>query len=103
MTACRGSDVVGRYGGEEFLLVLPETDVYRAATTGDKIRRVLNERPIVSGGVQISITASVGVAEWTVGTTKTSLFAAADGGLLQQRQTARCRNRTERFELTASA
>jgi diguanylate cyclase (GGDEF)-like protein len=99
--ASRDSDVVGRYGGEEFLLVLAETDVNRAITTGDKLRRVLSERPIESGGLEISVTASVGVAEWTVGMTRTSLFAAADEALYKAKRLGR--NRTERFELAASA
>ncbi len=78
-SACRASDVVGRYGGEEFLLVLPETTAEDAVTTGDKIRRVLAERPIEVDGFSISITASVGVAAWDASMGPAELYEAADG------------------------
>ena len=58
--AGRESDVSGRYGGEEFLLILPETDASAAVTAGNKLRRVLSEKPIEFDGVEISVTASVG-------------------------------------------
>jgi two-component system cell cycle response regulator len=97
--ACRGSDIVGRYGGEEFLVILPETEASQAITTGDKLRRVLSERPIESDLVEIPVTASVGVAEWAVGMTRTSLFAAADEALYEAKRLGR--NRTECFSLAA--
>jgi len=100
-TACRGSDVAGRYGGEEFLLVLPETEASEAITTGDKLRRVLSERPIEFDGVEIAVTASVGVAEWIVGMTSASLFAAADEALYDAKRLGR--NRTELFALDGRA
>ncbi len=99
--ACRGSDVAGRYGGEEFLVVLPETVASEAITTGDKLRRVLSEHPIESDGVEISVTASVGVAEYAEGMTMTSLFAAADEGLYNAKRLGR--NRTELFPLAEPA
>ena len=42
----RAVDVVGRYGGEEFMLVLPETDADAAATMAEKLRRVVAGRQI---------------------------------------------------------
>jgi len=94
-TACRASDVVGRYGGEEFVLVLPETGPQDAVTTGDKLRRVLSERPVESETLSIPVTASVGAAAWEETMTAASLFAAADEALYRAKQLGR--NRTELF------
>jgi two-component system, cell cycle response regulator len=94
-SVCRASDVVGRYGGEEFVLLLPETLAADAITTGDKLRRVLSEAPIRWEGVEVPITASVGVALWGGQMTPAGLYAAADHALYQAKELGR--NRTELF------
>jgi two-component system cell cycle response regulator len=94
-TACRETDVIGRYGGEEFMLVLPETAPEDAVTTGDKLRRVLSERPIMVGSLSIPITTSVGVASWEEPMTASSLFEAADRALYRAKELGR--NRTVLF------
>ena len=91
--ACRASDVVGRYGGEEFLLLLPASGGQQAVTVGDKVRRVLSERPIGFGGREIPVTASVGVAEWDGTVSARPLYAAADRALYRAKRLGR--NRTE--------
>ena len=59
----RSVDVAGRYGGEEFLILLPETDVDAAAALAEKLRRVVaNAQVPVGDGVTVSITMSAGVA-----------------------------------------
>jgi diguanylate cyclase (GGDEF)-like protein len=59
----RAVDVVGRYGGEEFMLVLPETDADAAATMAEKLRRVVAGRQIrIQDGNLLTITMSAGVA-----------------------------------------
>jgi len=93
VTACRASDVVGRYGGEEFLLLLPETGAADAVTTADKLRRVLSEHAVNIDGLDIPITASVGVAEWNPGMARSDLYEAADQALYKAKQNGR--NRTE--------
>ncbi len=58
----RATDVVGRYGGEEFMLVLPETSVDDAAALADKLRLdVAAMRHRIDGDQEVSITASFGV------------------------------------------
>jgi diguanylate cyclase (GGDEF)-like protein len=91
----RGSDVVGRYGGEEYILLLPEASFLDAVTVGDKLRRILSERPIVFESVRIPVTMSVGAAAWDETMTASSLLAAADRALYQAK--ALGRNRTELF------
>ncbi len=59
----RATDTVGRYGGEEFLLVLPEADVDRAAEVAEKLRRLVGRTPVqLPGGEDLSVTVSIGVA-----------------------------------------
>jgi diguanylate cyclase (GGDEF)-like protein len=59
----RAVDAVGRYGGEEFLIVLPETDVDAAASLAEKLRRLVGSTPIhLEDGTRLSIALSAGVA-----------------------------------------
>jgi diguanylate cyclase (GGDEF)-like protein len=62
---CRNVDVVGRYGGDEFLFVLPATGREEAAAFAERFRRCLAESPVptVSGGT-LHVTASFGVSQW---------------------------------------
>ncbi|HEY5627922.1 MAG TPA: diguanylate cyclase [Candidatus Limnocylindrales bacterium] len=59
----RSVDAVGRFGGEEFLLVLPETDADAAATLAEKLRRAVARTPIrLPDGHEVTVTVSAGVA-----------------------------------------
>jgi diguanylate cyclase (GGDEF)-like protein len=59
----RGVDIVGRYGGEEFMAVLPETDVDAAASLAEKLRRFVALRSLaLEDGSVVSVTLSAGVA-----------------------------------------
>ncbi len=62
----RGSDALGRYGGEEFLVILPETGADDAANLAEKLRQVvLRERFEVAPGTSVSVTVSIGVSGGT--------------------------------------
>lgn len=59
----RAVDLAGRFGGEEFLLVLPETDADAAAALAEKLRRVVAGSPIrLADGHEVTVTLSAGVA-----------------------------------------
>lgn len=59
----RDSDLVGRVGGEEFVVFLPDTDTQGALRLADELRRGIEEcRPQVGEGVRLGVTASIGVA-----------------------------------------
>jgi diguanylate cyclase (GGDEF)-like protein len=59
----REVDMVGRFGGEEFLLVLPETDAEEAAALAEKLRRIVAGTPLgLPDGLEATITLSAGVA-----------------------------------------
>jgi diguanylate cyclase (GGDEF)-like protein len=59
----RAVDIVGRYGGEEFMIVLPETDVDAAASLAEKLRRLVSGQHVVlEDGSLVAVTLSAGVA-----------------------------------------
>ena len=60
----RAHDVAGRYGGEEFSMVLPETDGEGAVIVADRCRKVIEETPFDANGVPLNITMSVGVSTY---------------------------------------
>jgi diguanylate cyclase (GGDEF)-like protein len=62
MRLCRSSDVIARTGGEEFLLVLPETDLDSARILAERIREAIGERPLLVDSQRIGITVSLGVS-----------------------------------------
>lgn len=59
----RTSDLAGRIGGEEFLLVLPETDLEGAEFLAERLRSALADHPLALGGGQLQVTCSLGVAQ----------------------------------------
>lgn len=61
--ACRAEDSAGRWGGEEFLVVAPMTDLTGGASLGEHIRRRIGDTPVaMADGPDITVTVSVGVA-----------------------------------------
>jgi diguanylate cyclase (GGDEF)-like protein len=79
----RAADIVGRYGGDEFLLVLPETGPADAVVLADKLRQVIAGRPCVSPtGSQVHVRASFGIASYPHdGRAINELIAVADAHL----------------------
>ncbi len=61
----RKTDVVSRYGGEEFAVLLPVTDIAGAQLIAENIRRTIELHSFKSGQEKVSITASIGVATLT--------------------------------------
>lgn len=66
--AFRGTDIVGRMGGEEFAVVMLNTDAIEACKKAEHFRQTLERKNIVFGQLQARITVSIGVAEFSVGT-----------------------------------
>jgi len=62
---CRAYDVFGRYGGEEFVILMPGTSQSAAACVAERIRRALAAEPILTQPEAIGLTASFGVCEMT--------------------------------------
>jgi diguanylate cyclase (GGDEF)-like protein len=90
----RDVDLAGRWGGEEFLLILPGTDVEGGARVADRIRVALAGRIVLAAdGTPIPVTASFGVAATPPATTASELFAAADAALYEAKRAGK--NRVE--------
>jgi len=84
----REVDCVVRYGGEEFVVLLPETGGEEAAETAERIRARVAAEGLAAG----TITLSVGVAEFpTHGDSPESMIAAADGALYRAKREGRDR------------
>jgi len=59
----RSTDVMGRVGGEEFALLLPDTPMKAAFNLAERLRQRINKYPYLAGDMLIEVTASLGVAE----------------------------------------
>lgn len=92
----RGSDMVFRYGGEEFLALLPETDLKGAVALGEKIRDDASNRLFGYGDHMFRLTLSVGAASLCDGESGNDLVARADLALYQAKKLGR--NRVEFVE-----
>lgn len=78
----RDADLAGRWGGEEFLLLLPGTDSLGAMQLAERIRATLAGRAILTpDGAAARVTASFGLATLAPGMTEEELVAAADAAL----------------------
>lgn len=67
---CRQTDVISRFGGEEFLLILPGTDKQGAEIYSEKIRMTLDEDNVDGFEDAVHVTASFGVAQWRMSETE---------------------------------
>jgi two-component system cell cycle response regulator len=92
MQNVRSFDTVARFGGEEFVVVMPETDLQVAASVAERLRRYIAERPFkISAPVKtIAVTISIGVVTAnTEGDSTASLLQRADEALYEAKRTGR--------------
>ena len=87
--ASRGSDHAGRYGGEEFLVVLPDTDPAGAHAAAERIQERIRRAPVEWREQRIALTASFGVATHRPGETAAQLLSRADDALYQAKEQGR--------------
>lgn len=90
-TCLRGSDQIFRYGGEEFVMVLPGTDRDGALLVAERIRHAVASSPYSCEGKLLSATISIGVALLTVEDDGNSLFDKADKALYRAKSEGRDR------------
>ena len=89
----RGVDLVSRHGGEEFVLVMPDTDADYAASVAERLRSDVEREPFVTrSGAPIPVTVSVGIAEWQgPSDTADDLMRRADRALFSAKRAGRNR------------
>lgn len=90
-SACRASDVLCRWGGEELLMILPATDEEGAMTLAERLRRRLEEHAIDFEGARFRVTASFGVASVEGRSGPMELLQRADGALYAAKRQGRNR------------
>ena len=90
----RDSDLAGRWGGEEFLLLLPGADATGGALLADRVRETFSERSFAGrDGETVNVTCSFGVAQHRPGGDERELFASADRALYRAKRAGK--NRVE--------
>ncbi len=89
----RGIDLVSRYGGEEFVVVMPETDTAYAKKVAERLRRdVEREAFLTTAGVHIPVTVSIGLASYSgTGDSTAALVRRADEALYAAKRSGRNR------------
>lgn len=88
----RKHDTVGRYGGEEFALLMPNTGKDTAGRVAERVRRELETRGVTLDGKRIEVTASGGVAGYGAdGEDWDALLSAADSALYEAKNAGRNR------------
>lgn len=89
--AVRSTDIAGRYGGEEFCVVLPNTSVKGALVIAERIRAAMEALriPLEPGQPPVGRTASIGVAEFSAGDSIEKLISLADAALYRAKESGR--------------
>lgn len=87
----RQEDFLGRYGGEEFLLVLPMTDLAAAQHLTERIREVVSSTPMLEQPALLFMTASFGIAQLMKGESVDGWLARADQALYRAKKGGRNR------------
>lgn len=87
----RSQDVVARWGGEEFILLLPETDVHGASQAAESIRRQVAGQPLHAGDLELTVTLSFGLAEHRSERGLEATIAHADAALYRAKAAGRDR------------
>ncbi len=103
-TRIRDTDTAGRYGGDEFIIILPKSNLPSALVAAERIRKILAATKMKDlKGNEFSITVSQGLASYRAGDTRSSFIYRADDALNRAKQNGRNRVETvETSELTTS-
>lgn len=87
----RDTDCIGRYGGEEFMMLMPETSLDQAESTLQRISSVIAGLEIDVGVAEVQVTVSAGVAQHIQGESQHDMFSRADKALYRAKQSGRNR------------
>ena len=93
--AVRDTDMVFRYGGEEFVVLLDNLDLKNALTVAEKVRAQIESHHLTNKANVLNITVSIGLSCFKEGDIESSIFERADKALYQGKQNGR--NRVEQL------
>lgn len=85
----RNIDILGRYGGEEFLLILPDIDVKKARSIADRIRLNVEKKSYHNESIILPVTISIGLCQYHKGASADQLIQAADTALYKAKHEGR--------------
>jgi diguanylate cyclase (GGDEF)-like protein len=86
----RSTDIFCRFGGEEFILLMPDTSLEDAIQKTESLRRLVAAKPLVDfNGIEIAATFSAGAAVWNGEEDIEELIARADQGLYRAKEGGR--------------
>ena len=91
LSALRDYDIVCRYGGEEFLVVSPETDLDQAGRLAERLRETVEAASFTTDSINLQVTVSIGVAQYQDSDSFESVVGRADTALYRAKQTGRNR------------
>ena len=91
LDGARTTDLVGRLGGEEFVVICEGTDVAGAVVVAERMRQALKAVTFDTGKGPLSVTSSFGVALWLADESAQAVLERADQKLYQAKQTGRDR------------
>ncbi len=86
---CRECDFISRFGGEEFVMLLSDTDARSALVIAEKLRKTIEKTGFTSNGNKIRITVSAGISQFNKNDTGNTVFERADKALYQAKQNGR--------------
>ncbi|MCK4841905.1 MAG: GGDEF domain-containing protein [Methylococcales bacterium] len=86
---CRKSDFIARFGGEEFIMILPHTNSEQALIAAEKIRNLVADSGFNHSGQSIKLTISCGISEFSDGDEIEHVFERADQALYQSKENGR--------------
>ena len=86
----REQDIFGRYGGEEFVILLPRTNLKQAFEIAERLRKLVEAHVFTYDSQRLPVTASVGVADYRKGVqTALDLFKRADAAVYKSKENGR--------------
>ncbi len=88
-TNLRDTDFIARFGGEEFVILMPETRINAAINVAEKLRTTIMDCPFHSSNRKVPVTMSFGVCEFHKGDTQESVFDKADKALYAAKENGR--------------
>ena len=99
LTSVRAGDEIGRYGGEEFLFILPNAGLSEGRAVAERVRANISKDTIHENDAQLSVSMSLGVAEARDSDDVNSLIARADSALYAAKLAGRDRVHIEQLDI----